>query len=129
MAKFVAVAAAVRAGQPPQPVKREAVAGGALGQRRRLLRPHLSRICKSPSQDVAEAVVGVTAAEPLFAALSQPHLDAFEHPTILLFRPRVVALRAPQVAAGGEAHGRHALGCLAIARCQAAGVGYAQSRS
>ena len=55
----------IGAGQPPQPVIVEGVAGRLLGQGRRLLRPHLSRTCKSLSNDVAEAVVRVAAAQTL----------------------------------------------------------------
>ena len=66
MAKVVAVAAAVGAGQPPQPVVAEGVAVGALGQRR----------------DFAEAVVGVAAAEPLVGALIIADLEAGQHAAV-----------------------------------------------
>ena len=50
-------------------------------------------------------------------------------PPFFRLRPGVVALRAPQVAAGREAQRGHAPGCLAIAKCPADGVSNGQSRS
>ena len=53
----------------------------------------------------AEAVVGIAAMEILSAALATADLEALQLGAVAAHAPIVVALRAPQGAAGREAHG------------------------